>query len=92
MKADSKKLIDEIEVAINMTLDRLAISPAYGVYLHAREQLESIRSALLSGNATGNGKVLSVDLGVMAVKELDTSDPEYADKLCLVDFLYKKIN
>lgn len=33
----------------------------------------------------------SVDIGLMAAKELDPSDPELADALMLADFQFKKL-
>lgn len=79
-----------IDEAMRMTRERLAASPDYGVYIHAHEQLQLINSAVVSERAI-SFDLIKIDIGLMAAKELDATDPEYADKLCLVDYLCKKM-
>jgi hypothetical protein len=92
MSSCLNQLLKEVDLALAMTIERLSRSPTYGVYIHAREQLESIRSTLVADGGLTVAKIPLVDIGIMAVKELEASDPEYADKLCLVDYLYKKLS
>ncbi|WP_143326295.1 immunity protein Tsi6 family protein [Vandammella animalimorsus] len=83
----SENLLAAIAKAKEMTEFRLNVSRNYGVYIHAKEQLENMQNAVA-------GKIpvdeLVIDIGIMAVKELEASDPEYADALSLAAYLFQQ--
>lgn len=74
-----------------LTVDeRLKINSAYGVYVHAKEQLTSMLTILDSGSMPENRDF--VDIGLMAAKELEADDPELADALTTADYDFKHVN
>lgn len=84
-----KEALASIEKALVETEKRLILSPKYGVYLHAEQQLSMMKSNLLSPISSIDNEL--IDIGVMAVKEnLESSDPAYADILMLADYQFKK--
>ncbi|WP_147476964.1 immunity protein Tsi6 family protein [Vandammella animalimorsus] len=80
-------LLTAIAKAKEMTEFRLNVNRNYGVYIHAKEQLENMQDAV-AGKISIDGLV--IDIGIMAVKELEASDPEYADALSLAAYLFKQ--
>jgi DUF1009 family protein len=86
-----ESLIDNVYEAIEMTQIRLLKIPAYGVYLHALEQLQMIQTKVMAGVRPDEHDKAQIDIGLMAVKELEAVEPDYADKLCMVDYLYKRL-
>ncbi len=67
-----------IEEGLTATTERRRLSPDFGVYLHAESELLKIREI-----ARNLGKIpaLRTDIGIMAAKELDVDDPDFADIL-----------
>jgi hypothetical protein len=88
---DQASLIDNVYEAIEMTQIRLQKIPAYGVYVHALEQLQMMRTKVEAGVKPDEYDKAQIDIGLMAVKELEAIEPDYADKLCLADYLYKRL-
>lgn len=83
-------VLDAVEAALRIARVRLAESPRHGVYLHAMEQLE-IMEEILQQKRDPREFASSVDVGLMAAKELDPSDMELADALMLADFQFKRL-
>lgn len=82
--------LEAVDAALRLTQLRLADSPKHGVYLHAQEQLESMASALREKRSLGD-VAGAIDIGLMAAKELDPSDPDLADALMLADYQFKQL-
>lgn len=69
------------EIASTMTQSRVLKYPKYGVYIHAQEQIGYIRSILDSNRIPTNEEKARIDIGLMAVRELEDEEPEYATAL-----------
>lgn len=78
-----------VEKARQMTLARIKLYPKYGVYIHALEQIERIASILESKGTLTKEEIDNVDIGIMAVRELDASEPDYADCLMALNCALK---
>lgn len=74
-RTEFQELLDK---AKEMTTIRLANFPAYGVFIHASEQLELIETILKRSKVPTDSERDAIDIGLMAVKELESTDPDYA--------------
>jgi hypothetical protein len=72
------KFIEMVEKSIEMTSTRASIAPDYGIYIHAKSELYRIFDL---AKKIGEIPKTMTDIGLMAAKELDDTDPEYADFL-----------
>jgi hypothetical protein len=75
--------------AFELLGERMAGNPGYGVYIHAHEQLERMLTELGYRYLPPAQQRLWVDLGLMAVKELEASDPDFANALMDADYDFK---
>jgi hypothetical protein len=66
------------EAALGLLAERMHLNPVYGVYVHAREQLENILRAIHGGGIPTQAARDAVDIGVMAAKELASDDADPA--------------
>jgi hypothetical protein len=73
--ATLRELVSE---AKKMSIERRTQFPKYGPYQHAVEQLEFIEKFLSANILPSPEEVNLVDIGLMAAKELEMEDPEYA--------------
>jgi hypothetical protein len=87
----SQELSNVVLKAQEMVSKRLKEVPNYGVYIHARDQLEGISAVLKQGAIPNSEQKKQIDIALMAVKELESTEPELADVLCMVDYIYKKL-
>lgn len=75
--------------ARDLVFERLATNPMHGVYIHASQQLERM-IAQLDGNEMPTQEVRAwVNIGLMAVRELEGPDPELAGALMDADHDFK---
>jgi Tsi6 len=77
----AKALRDAIDAVKAMTAERQAIFPKYPPYQHAAEQIAFIESFLNRDVIPSIEQVSTIDIGLMAVREFETDDPEYARSL-----------
>jgi Tsi6 len=82
--------LQAIDAALALLAPRQAQQPAYGVYVHAREQLQAMRRIVTAGGLPTAAERGVVDIGLMAAKELEAPDPDFADALMLADYNFKK--
>jgi hypothetical protein len=75
-----------------MTEDRLRKFPAYGVFVHASEQLALMQRVLTAARAPTQAERDALDIGLMAAKELEAQDPEYAEVLMLLEYEFKRMS
>ncbi len=68
---------------------RLAKNSDYGIYVHANEQLTRMIVELGYPFRPFSASREWVDIGLMAAKELDDTDPEFANALMQADFDFK---
>jgi hypothetical protein len=81
--------ITAVQTALDDTKIRLLHSPTYGVYIHADEQLKIMLDMLVLDPLPPESERAFVDIGIMAVKELEAEEPEYADALMLASYSFK---
>jgi hypothetical protein len=85
-----KKKIDLVlNMATDMTKERLSQFPIYGIYVHAHDQIKFIAEILQKEKIPTQQDKDFVDIALMSVKELDTTEPEYSDVLCELSYLFK---
>lgn len=84
-----KQALDSARTAQALLAERMSINPVYAVHAHASEQLErmieDLGHACLAPAATREW----VDIGLMAVKELEAVDPDLANALMDADHDFK---
>jgi hypothetical protein len=81
--------ITAVQTALEDTKIRLLNAPTYGVYIHADEQLKIMLDMLALDPLPLESERTFVDIGIMAVKELEAEEPEYADILMLASYSFK---
>jgi hypothetical protein len=86
----SQEFKDLVLKALNMTNNKLSIFPNYGVYIHAKEQLSIIQSFIDKDKSPTQSDKDKINIGLMAVKELESADPDYCFILCEVDYRFRK--
>lgn len=69
-----------VERAVLLVAEALKLAPSYGVYLHAKEQLEAMRGILADPHRWTESREF-VDIGLMAARELVDDEPELAEAL-----------
>lgn len=80
------KAVLSTKAALAATDARLKDAPTYGVYLHAKSQLDAMLKLLTGPAPITPAQKKFVDIGLMAAKELDAAEPEYADALMLAAY------
>ena len=86
-KLELGKLVDK---ALAMTLERLNATPPLPMYSSIKNQLEFMHKTLTSGQSASGTDKARLTLHVIAARELETSDPDYADVLFDATHLFKK--
>lgn len=87
---ERNEAINSVKKALAMLGDRMPRNPGYGVYIHANEQLDRMLAELGHPYLAPIPKRDWVDVGLMAVKELDDVDPEFANALMKADYEFKR--
>ena len=91
----SNSAIDELEKLVSeaqkATEDRLKQHPEYGPYIHAKSQLSFIKNKISKSEVVNEKDKNSINIGIMAVKELDASEPEYARLLMKISTKFKEL-
>jgi len=82
-------LKEVLTVAKQMTAERLAESPDYELYIEVDRQLKLIKSNVESGNRPTDEQKEEISIGLIAVREFEQTDEEFADILGKVSYLYK---
>jgi hypothetical protein len=87
---DRGEALDSIRKALALLDRRLAENPGHGVHIHAAEQLARMLAELDRPYMPPEPEREWVDVGLMAVKELDDVDPEFANALMKADYEFKR--
>jgi|JI6StandDraft_1071083.scaffolds.fasta_scaffold752752_2 hypothetical protein len=90
MSADPSPALDAIEAALQLLAERAVRNPGYGVYVHAREQLDRMRSLAQAAPRPSPAQRDFVDIDLMAAKELESSDEALADALMRAAYEFKR--
>lgn len=86
---DREAAIRSAEKALTLLGERAERSPDYGVYVHAEEQLIKMLEALRAETLPPPADRGWVDIGIMAVRELEAEDPDFANALMDADYDFK---
>ncbi|MGU3486003.1 immunity protein Tsi6 family protein [Enterobacter bugandensis] len=78
--------LDYINDAIDAINHRFEQNPTFSLYVMAKNQLDYIKSILI-GVERDNGKLHTLNLGVLASKEFDTTDAELAEHLSNANYI-----
>lgn len=81
--------IDSAAMARSLLGLRQQQSPGHGIHLHAHDQLTKMLLQLHAGVPPHVHERDWVDIGLMAVKELEVTDPELANALMDADYDFK---
>ncbi len=84
-----QEAIASTEHALTLLAPRLTDAPSYGVYLHAQDQLSRILLQLRAPALPDVDARDWVDIGLMAVRELEASEPSLANALMDADYDFK---
>lgn len=79
-----------IEKGLVMVEKRLIGSGGAGIYDSIKAQLTYCKQVVDAGAKPDPAKVDKLLLGVYAAREFETSDPEFADVLFNVEYLFKR--
>jgi len=90
MSKEHYKAIDYINDALNVTNQRLIQKPNFPLYIMAKNQLEYVK-AILIGAETDKSVLHSMNLGSLASKEFDTTDPELAQHLSHANYITSQL-
>lgn len=88
------KVATLIETALTMTEERLASTPPGSVqamFGSIRNQLVFMRDTVAAGHPATVEQRNSLTLGVIAVREFETSDVTYCDAICDAVYQFKKL-
>jgi hypothetical protein len=85
--ADLPALVDK---GLAMVNERLGPSGGWPLYESIRAQLTYVKQTLDSGQPPKQEMVDRLLLGVYAAREFETTDPEFADVLFAVEYLFKR--
>jgi hypothetical protein len=80
-----------VEKGLAMVDERLGPAGGWNIYESIRAQLTYVKQTLESGQAPSDEMVGKLLLGVYAAREFETSDPEFADVLFSVEYLFKRL-
>lgn len=75
--------------ALALLSERMPRNPCYGVYIHADEQLSRMVIELDQRYLPPAAERGWVDIGLMAAKELEAVDPDFANALMDADYDFK---
>jgi Tsi6 len=79
-------LWDLVERGLRMTDERILLSPGFDLYHSIRAQLAFIQGHLIDRSPIAEEDRQRLILGVLAAREFETSDPDYADVLFDVSY------
>ncbi|QKJ85703.1 hypothetical protein PMPD1_0731 [Paramixta manurensis] len=82
--------IDYVNDAIDVLQSRLVKKPTFALYIMAFEQVKCVKNILLEVEKD-KSKLHTMNLGVLASKEFDTTDPELAQSLSNVNYIASQV-
>ena len=86
----SAALASQIDKALQMTDDRQRTSPL-PMLSSIRTQLQFMKDTVAAGKAPTTDEKNRLTIGVIAAREFEDSDPDYADALSDAVFEFKKL-
>ena len=89
MSVDRGALLGALGRAQQLTADAVAANPTSQLFGGIANQLRAIRQDVERGGPFDPSIQARVTLGVLAVREFEQTDPEYADLLHEINFQYR---
>lgn len=86
MSKENHTALDYIDDTIDAINYRLEQNPTFSLYVMAKSQLGYVKS-LLTGAEKNKSELHSLNLGVLASKEFDTTDTELAKHLSNANYI-----
>ena len=86
-----KELKDAIDAAAIMTDEKMNEDPSSSLFFFAKTQLNEIERLIKQPSAITADNTNHIQLGLMAARELGQNEEDYADALCLVNYLFDKL-
>lgn len=80
-----------VDKGLAMVEKRLKESGGARIHDSIKAQLTYMKQTIEAGEKPAPDKVRSLTLGVYAAREFETSDPELADVLFKVEYLFKRL-
>ncbi|HEX3764724.1 MAG TPA: immunity protein Tsi6 family protein [Kofleriaceae bacterium] len=80
-----------VDKGLALVEQRLKDSGGARIYDSIQAQLTYMKQVIDAGEKPAPDKVRSLTLGVYAAREFETSDPELADVLFKVEYLFKRL-
>jgi hypothetical protein len=85
-----EELQELVELGLRLTDERIRQSPEFSLYRSIRAQLEFIVDHVEGRTPIAESDRRRLILGVLAAREFETSDPDYADVLFKVSYLVNR--
>lgn len=82
--------MNALQIVKAMTKERLLQFPKYGPHIHADQQISFIENALRNGSTPTDQEKDHIDIALMAIRELDATEPDYSNALCELSYYFKK--
>jgi len=92
MNSKKSELYILLDKAINMLNERLSKAPDWQVLKMIKAQLEAIQSDVNGKGSLDNEQIKNINIGILAVREFEADDPEFADILIKIDYLFSEYN
>jgi len=86
MRITFMNTINIINEAIKKSKERLKAAPDFPIFQSIDAQLEYMEN-LISGKINDRSKLHQINVGLYAVKELESSDPEFANVLKKIQYI-----
>jgi hypothetical protein len=86
---DREEALGSLGKALALLAARMTGNPDHGIHIHAGEQLARMRMELEGPRLSPIRERGWVDIGLMAAKELEGVDPEFANALMDADYDFK---
>jgi hypothetical protein len=90
MSKEHYTALDYINDALDAINLRLARTPGFSLYIMAKNQLEYVQG-ILTGTEKDKSVLHTINLGTLASKEFDTTDPELAEHLSNANYISSQI-
>lgn len=80
-----------VDKGLEMVEKRLRESNGARIYDSIKAQLTYMKQTIEANEKPAQDKVARLTLGVYAAREFETSDPDFADVLFKVEYLFKRL-
>lgn len=74
-----------------MLSERMSAAPDFAIYESIKNQLEFIRSTVAAGRKPSDDEKERLTIGVYAAREFESSDPDFANVLFDIAYLFKRL-